>query len=349
MVTPFVVYPHEFNADEVIEALRERTEKIHLRCHFNNKSFIESTEMQVAIIQSSMLAERIKSLTVINNCNDPEVYATCLDFFTRCLKRPNNKIDEFALSKRDNLIDASDQTFSPEDANRIALAITSSNNIKKLSIANTFKRAGTFNCIFNAVLDIGIPSYSIGFIGRCTTSESSMNMTGLLNNTSLKTLEFSGEFPLNHFIPVNTKKFPTHLAKILRSNKGLEDVIVYTNLINNTGREILLKSLLDHSNSTLLKLNVTKDSREKSERYRDIVDSFQSEIDIELKCNRIMKRYNINLLAAQRKNKKIISLKMYPAFIDAIQQKEPIHLYRFLQNENEQLCSYYACDERRSV
>jgi hypothetical protein len=101
MVTLFVIYPHDFNADEVIEALRERTEKIHLRCHFNNKTFTESTEMQVAISQSSMLSGRIKSLTVINNCDDTEVYATCLNFFIRFLKGPNSKIDVFAWSKRD--------------------------------------------------------------------------------------------------------------------------------------------------------------------------------------------------------------------------------------------------------
>ena len=349
MATLIVVYPHGFNADEVIEAIRERTEKIHLRCHFNDKSFIESTEMQVAISQSSMLSGRIKSLTIINNCNDSEVYATCLNFFIRCLKGPNNKIDEFAWSKQDNPINEYDQTFTSEDAKRIALAIMSSKNIKKLSIANTFRKAGTFKCIFNAVLDIGIPSYTIYFIGPVTMSALSMNMMGLLNNTSLKTLVLSRKLHLNRVVQVDEKKLATYLAKILRSNKGLEDVIVSTIQMNNTGREILLKSLRDHNNSTLLKLSVTNYDNEWSNSYRDIAYKLQSEIDIELKCNRIMKRYDMNLLAAQRKNKKTISLKMYPGFIDAIQQKEPNNLYRFLQNENEKLCSYHACDERRSV
>ena len=349
MAILIVVYPHGFNADEVIEAIRETTEKIHLRCHFNNKSFIESMEMQVAISQSSMLSGRIKSLTIINNCNDPEVYATCLNFFIRCLKGPNNKIDEFAWSKQDHPINKQDQTFTPEDANRIALAVMSSNNIKKLSIANTFKRAGTFKCIFNAVLDIGIPSYTIGFIGSGTTSTLFMSMKGLRNNTSLKTLELSGEFDLNRVVQGDAKKLATYLAKILRRNKGLEDVIVSTIQMNNTGREILLKSLRDHNNSTLLKLSVKNYGKSLTKYTRGIAYMFQSEIDIELKCNRIMKRYDMNLLAAQRKNKKTISLKMYPGFIDAIQQKEPNDLYRFLQNENEKLCSYHACDERRSV
>ncbi|OEU09029.1 hypothetical protein FRACYDRAFT_249374 [Fragilariopsis cylindrus CCMP1102] len=347
MATLIVVYPHGFNADEVIEALRKRTEKIHLRCHFNDKSFIESTEMQVAISQSSMLSGRIKSLTIINNCNDPEVYATCLNFFIRCLKGPNNKIDEFAWSKQDHPINKHDQTFTSEDAKRIALAIMSSNNIKKLSITNTFKRAGTFKCIFNAVLDIGIPSYTIGFIGRGTTSALSMNLKGLLNNTSLKTLELSGEFDLNRVVQFDAKKLAKYLAKILRSNKGLEDVIISTNLMDNTGRKILLKRLRNHNNSTLLKLSVTNYDKVLIKSTRGIAYILQSEIDFELKCNRIMKRYDMNLLAAQRK--KSISLKIYPGIIDAIQQKEPNHMYRFLQNENEKLCSYHACDERRSV
>ena len=342
MVTLTVVYPIVFSFDEVTEAIAERTDKIHLRCHINSTSCIELTEMQVARSQS-MLSGRIKSLTVINDCSDPGVYATCLNFFIRCLKGPNNKIDEFAWSSQDN------STFTPEDSKRIALAIMSSNNIKKLSIANTFKRAGTFKCIFNAVLDIGIPSYTIGFIGSGTTSTLFMSMKGLRNNTSLKTLELSGEFDLNRVVQGDAKKLATYLAKILRRNKGLEDVIVSTNLMNNTGREILLKSLRDHNNSTLLKLRVTNYDNAWSKSYRDIADKLQSEIDIELKCNRIMKRYDMNLLAAQRINKKTISLKIYPGIIDAIQQKEPNHIYRFLQNENEKLCSYHACDERRSV
>jgi hypothetical protein len=69
---------------------------------------------------------------------------------------------------------------------------------------------------------------------------------------------------------------------------------------------------------------------------RYIAYNFQSQIDIELRCNLIMKRYDRNLLAQQR-NKKTISTKIYPAILEAIQQKQPIHLYRFLQNENEQL------------
>ena len=350
MVTLTVVYPIVFNFDEVTEAIAERTDKIHLRCHINSTSCIELTEMQVARSQS-MLSGRIKSLTVINDCSDPGVYATCLNFFIRCLKGPNNKIDEFAWSKQDNPINEYDQTFTSEDAKRIALAIMSSKNIKKLSIANTFRKAGTFKCIFNAVLDIGIPSYTIYFIGPGTMSALSMNMMGLLNNTSLKTLVLSRKLHLNRVVQVDEKKLATYLAKILRSNKGLEDVIVSTIQMNNTGREILLKSLRDHNNSTLLKLSVTNYDNALSIyiSYRDIAYKLQSEIDIELKCNRIMKRYDINLLAAQRINKKTISLKMYPGFIDAIQQKEPNHIYRFLQNENEKLCSYHACDERRSV
>jgi hypothetical protein len=92
-------------------------------------------------------------------------------------------------------------------------------------------------------------------------------MMGLLNNTSLKTLELSGEFPLNRVVPVDSKKLAMYLAKILRSNKGLEDVIVSTNLMNNTGRKILLKSLRDHNNSTLLRLSVTNLDKVSSIKY----------------------------------------------------------------------------------
>ena len=39
--------------------------------------------------------------------------------------------------------------------------------------------------------------------------------------------------------------------------------------------------------------------------------------------------------------KKTISLAIYPVLLEILQNR-PTHLYRFLQNENNRLCEYYA-------
>ena len=81
-----------------------------------------------------------------------------------------------------------------------------------------------------------------------------------------------------------------------------------------------------------------------------------------MKWNRIWKRCNTNyglpaivettdsleieplrkkIEEEEKHGKKDISLAIYPVLLEVLQYR-PTHLYRFLQNENDRLCEYYA-------
>jgi len=249
------------------------------------------------------------------------------------------------------------------DANKVAAAIASNSNIKKLKFDDTFHERSSFECVFNAVLDSGITDFIVGVQLHTQAELRDIDMTNLANNTTLKTLIMRNSAPCRHI----TEQFASQLVNILKTNQSLEKLAISPIMLTNAGRERLLNSLEEENNSTLLELDTYYDVGV----YR--VEDIQSKIDTEMEWNRIWKRYNTNyglpaiILAEKekkttssleneplRKKKKIeeeehgkkdISLVIYPVLLEVLQNR-PTHLYQFLQNENHRLCEYYANEGR---
>ena len=253
------------------------------------------------------------------------------------------------------------------DANKIAVSIASSINIKKLAFEDTFDERGSFECIFNAVLDRGITDFTVIFRSTTLAESRAIDMTNLANNNTLKSLDLSNSFSTCYTTEFNAR-FATQLVNILKINQSLEKLVIPPGMIKIKGRQNLLNSLKEENNSTLLELNTY---------YRiDDCDSIQLKINTEMKWNRIWKRYNTNyglpamVLSEKKKTtasleneplhknkkkkeekeehehehehgKKNISLVIYPILLEVLQNR-PTHLYQFLQNENHRLSECYS-------
>ncbi|OEU14030.1 hypothetical protein FRACYDRAFT_262477 [Fragilariopsis cylindrus CCMP1102] len=116
--------------------------------------------------------------------------------------------------------------------------------------ADLFAVGGTFECVFNAVIDGGtinefvgqaesFPDLKLGCIGR----------SNLANNTALE--KFSLELWEDDMFVAD--EGIEQLANALKSNRCLEEIIITRGMMTNAGRIHLLESLRD--NTTLLKLD----------------------------------------------------------------------------------------------
>ena len=138
------------------------------------------------------------------------------------------------------------------EAQKAAAIITRSNNgSTELTLSgDLFAVEGTFECVFNAVIDGGtinefvgqaesFPDLKLGCIGR----------SNLANNTALE--RFSLEVWEDDMFVAD--EGIEQLANALKSNRGLEEIIITRGMMTNAGRIHLLESLRD--NTTLLKLD----------------------------------------------------------------------------------------------
>ena len=108
------------------------------------------------------------------------------------------------------------------DANKAAAAIASNVNIKSLEFADRFHERGSFECVFNAVLDRGIEDFTVAFRSSPTLTElRAIDIMNLANNTTLKTL-IMHDYDDASFPTEFTEQFVMQLVNILKTNQSLE-------------------------------------------------------------------------------------------------------------------------------
>ena len=156
-------FPDKNTMAEVIAVLSSDDSIHELDCVFSDENFNTSQELQDLII-SKKASRRIELLSISNICTNRggthyRYNELCYDFFLRCLKGPQNSIEGFHY--------ASVCPLSLADASRLSTAIISHNeDIICLAFTTEFTDEGSFNCIFNAVLDGGVQALYLSLISN---------------------------------------------------------------------------------------------------------------------------------------------------------------------------------------
>ena len=369
----FDIYWNKYNI-EPPEPLNSKIIDL-LICNFDDEliSSGATNEIQDIIISNRDTSQRpVCYLAVIDNCIEIENKKRCLDFFLRYLNTaPENG---FVFQARYESMDA----MELNEAKKIASTITQQRlrqrrRIDELSLwGETFSNEGTFECIFNAVLDGGnVKRFDVQadsildlFRGGC------IGRSNFASNTTLETLELKLYDDDDIMNVTQHQEGMEQLANALRRNQGLKNLHLSWGIITNTRRRFLLESLRD--NTTLLKLSTIEDCPDPSKfgrhfkhmMTRKIQSSIeiQSSIDRHMKLNRFWNRLQRfpyrdfsrgsnsdndsdddeeedysgggveqrNAAQRQRKERKPISLKIYPDILEVL-AKKPLLLYKFLR------------------
>ena len=223
-------------------------------------------------------------------------------------------------------------------------------------MGNLFAVEGTFECFFNAVIDGGtinefvgqaesFPDLKLGCIGR----------SNLANNTALE--RFSLEVWEDDMFVAD--EGIEQLANALKSNQGLEEIIITRGMMTNAGRIHLLESLRD--NTTLLKLDtraipmalspnndVNKDElllKEGGIEGRLLQSHFDRHMKLNRFWKRLKKRDNIDKNndgdrdddnddnVEKYLGRRSISMEILPDILEIL-AKKPLLLYTFLREED---------------
>ena len=348
-----------------------------LICKFDDEliSSGATNEIQDIIISNRDTSHRpVCYLIVIDDCIERENKKQCLDFFLRYLNtRPEHG---FRFQARYESRDA----MELNDANKIQRCLRRRRRIDELSLwGDLFKNVGTFECIFNAVLDGGnVKEFDVqaeSILDLCRGG--CIERSNFASNTTLETLELRLFDEDDDIMNVTQyQEGMEQLANALRRNQGLKNLHLSWGIITNTRRRFLLESLRD--NTTLLKLSTIEDCPDPSKfgrhfkhmMTRKIQSSIeiQSSIDRHMKLNRFWNRLqrfpyrnssrgsnsdndsdddeeedysgggveqrNAAAQRRQRKERKPISLRIYPDILEVL-AKKPLLLYKFLRGGEE--------------
>ena len=218
-------YANKANEDEIIDALKQETRQVHLvYLQFDDDIFNQSEEIQEAILlaskKTSGLLTKVSCYNTCTNQNpQQQLHTRCLEFFCQLLEGGRNNHNQGAGFEDISYFDSHPLTLI--DANKVAAAIASSSNIKRLIFSTRFHIGGSFECVFNAVLDRGIKDFRVLFTSTTQAELHAIDIKNLTNNTTLKTLILydndEGNFPTGF-----TEQFAMHLVNILKTNQSLE-------------------------------------------------------------------------------------------------------------------------------
>jgi hypothetical protein len=244
------------------------------------------------------------------------------------------------------------------EAKRFATSIKSNgSSIRLLSFEDRgrsdllFSEEGTFECIFNAVLDGGVDHLSFHFRSSsdnvvkrvCLAS----NLNKLVTNTTLKELHINTCTYRTTEAGVTDDEKMTKLANVLKVNMGLETIKIPHVLMTNTGRSYLLDSLRDNTTlSTLDTIVINYDLTKTDKKEKEKRNFLQSQIDHHMMLNRIWKRCNKN--NENNNNRTTISIDIYPDLLEKL-AKKPLLLFLFLQKDHPKIftSSYERSQKRR--
>jgi len=360
----YLYWPDENSTEEVLTALRINDADIciSLTCDFDDERMGTSQELQDAIMncEDSAYPYNLRSLSIYNNCDNREKSERCLDFFLQSITINPTYMD----SKPWTLV----------EAQKVATGIASFSSYftaADLTLSgDVFAIEGTFECVFNAVIDGGIidefvvqaesiPDLKLGCIGR----------SNLATNTTLKKLELCLWYEDDVVV---VDEGIEQLANALKSNRYLEEIIITRSFITNTGHRFLLESLRD--NITLL--NLDKKALAMGMHQDDDVNEdetlhreggiegrlLQSQFDRHMKLNRFWKRLkkrgnddednddededdsdNDNDENGEKElGRRSISMEILPDVLEIL-AKKPLLLYKFLREEDhtQQLGTLY--------
>ena len=375
-MTTRLFYPGENTMEDVISSLRNEggpALKVLLVIFSDNNFNASTQELQEAILANKMSTSgvKIRGLRIINNCSDHEINRQCFEFYLRCLEGPQNKILDFGYTSR--------KLFRPlVDANRIADAIATNENIRMFGIDDLSKRGifykeGTFGCILNAVLKAGVQTFHLRSRTFNGIVKSGCFGGNLATNITLKKLYLDyvhAPAAVHHPLHVYDDKEMEQLGTILKVNRGLRVICLSSAIISTIGRQHLLESLRD--NTTLLELNTRipsskifvihpaagEEEKEEDELVRDESISIQSQIDHHMVLNKKWMRYNDN---NNKNNNSIdddneetkaseqedcIPLNVYPNLLENF-AKKPLLLYLFLQKKQPRIFTDFSDPSRK--
>jgi hypothetical protein len=347
-------FPVKNTMEEAIFALRNKGFIDVLQYVFWDDNFDTSKELQELIISKRTLGE-IGVLEIGNLCLNQEIHNRGIDFYLRCLEGPQNKTMGFNY--------ASHYPLTLADASRFSTAIASNDSIKLLSFEDytgdniLFSIEGTFDFIFDAVLDGGVNKLLFAF-GPSSNDILERVCTGrskLATNTTLRGLNFevskhnADPQPVHATDDEGIKK----LASVLKVNRGLETITIPRAMMTNVGRRYILDSLRD--NITLSALDTTKslfvgeDPTYNAEERKERV-YLQSQIDHHMMLNRFWKRCNDknnNWTGSSNDNNRTISLEIYPDLLEKLAKKQLL-LFSFLQKDHPQIfTSFHERSQKR--
>jgi hypothetical protein len=337
--------------EDLISAIRTSTSIDVLYCSFDEETFNMPQKLRDVILNKNTL-EKIKLFGIGNLCLNRETYNLSLNFFLRCLEEAQNKTTGFCYYSEHI-------PLTLPEAKRFATSIKSNgSSIRLLSFEDRgrsdllFSEEGTFECIFNAVLDGGVDHLSFHFRSSsdivvkrvCLAS----NLNKLVTNTTLKELHINTCTYRTTEAGVTDDEKMTKLANVLKVNMGLETIKIPHVLMTNTGRSYLLDSLRDNTTlSTLDTIVINYDLKKTDKKEKEKRNFLQSQIDHHMMLNRIWKRCNKNNENNNNNNRTTISIDIYPDLLEKL-AKKPLLIFLFLQKGLSQLfSSFYERSQKR--
>mmetsp|Transcript_40000 Transcript_40000/g.40531 ORF Transcript_40000/g.40531 Transcript_40000/m.40531 type:complete len:346 (-) Transcript_40000:152-1189(-) len=268
------------------------------------------------------------------------------DIYLQFLKGEGKDISQHCKWEYD--VSREHPSLSLSEATKLASIITTKNqqeNITSLAFdehASIFKETGTFQTIFQGILD----NESITSLRVSLFNNTDMDKNGCFGNSTLATNTTLKELEIISFVAsIRTRHIDTikDLADVLRTNQGLEKISIYIDIMTHSTRQYLLDSLRD--NSTLLYMNTRANTyRLKLWDGVDLSDTclLQKQIDQHMKLNRVWKKCN-TWVHKRRLSGKRIPIHFYPLLLEKFAAK-PMIVFQFLQNENNELCDHYSHD-----
>ena len=202
----------------------------------------------------------IKSFSVLNVCNDAETNNRCYEFLSQYLEGSQDTIKNFHYAVKGII------PMTVNDATRFASIMSRSNcKLQTLSIvvnnANhfLFTVENTFELIFIAVLDMGIPNLYVdvaitggNYYKKLIRRACSAGNSKLATNTTLKCLGFTFQNDESDrpFIPFNDDDI-NPLITVLKTNTGLERIRLDGGIfLSTTAQNNLMNTARDNTTIT---------------------------------------------------------------------------------------------------
>jgi len=246
-------YPTTVESISILDGINDDVEIDSLSVCFDDDSqpvlHQELLERIFGIISSKRV---IKTLHFNNNGFQEVTFNRCFDFLLRCLSCPGGRIKELGCGFEGHV------RLTLPDATRLAATILQSNDsLKCLCIGHgnfTFSVKNTFEILFSAVLDRGIPclvvrsSSNLDDYNTLIRRACSAGNSKLATNTTLKQLDVR----LSNGLSVSlTDDDINPVSEILKTNTGLEYINIDGNInLSNTGVRNLMDGVRDNSSLT---------------------------------------------------------------------------------------------------
>ena len=355
-----VFYPDDVSKDALIRRLTTTKVPItSLVCEFNDEANLDDTKD----LQCTLLGHRehIKAFSCQNRHNDNKAMAKrCFDFFLEFLtKDPETPYMRDVQGEYLGF-----RSITLEEARKLTTTIelfdTKQSKNSSLTLGGDifFSERGTFECIFNTILDSGnLEEFTVWTVQSIVDLEHGcIGRSNLATNTTLKWLWFqnyAGDEDFDDdFIKVTVVDDAVcELASALRQNTGLQSIELDGRMLTNVGRQALLDSLRDNCTLTALTTQSAISGNRSaacvgvctcSPSCDSVSYEIQSEIDDHMKLNKCWTRIQ-NFPYMDMKTKKgvpkqmpkriqTISVQIYPDVIEVL-AKKPLLLYKFLRND----------------